>query len=318
MINRRSCQLLLIVAFGEVVSLAASPIARAQGTAPVMSPSPPSAPESSAQAEARARFNRALELVEDGDFDAAVLELQRAYDLAPSYRILYNIGLVSQQLKQYARAYDAFDRYLKEGGAEVPPDRVDEVTHRIERLKGRVAYLTIETDPPGAEIFVDDAAIGRTPFSAALRVNSGQRKIRVTYPSRESETQIVELAGGERRSLQLRSGAGAKVEQAPRNVAAYIGWGTTGALTAAAVTTGILALTSTSSYDKTVNSPTATGSDISSAWDKAHTFALSTDILTGAAVVAAGVSLYYTLRPPKRSPSAAGLIVLPGGIVGQF
>ena len=74
------------------------------------------APEASEQRkEVEARYKRALELFNDGSYDAARLELKRAYELAPTYRILYNIALVNVELNDYAGALDAFERYLSEG-----------------------------------------------------------------------------------------------------------------------------------------------------------------------------------------------------------
>jgi len=54
--------------------------------------------------EAEARYKRALELFNDGSYDAARLELKRAYELAPTYRILYNIALVNVELNDYVGA----------------------------------------------------------------------------------------------------------------------------------------------------------------------------------------------------------------------
>jgi hypothetical protein len=279
----------------------------------------PAAPTPAAQEEARIRFNRALALVDDGDFDAARLELERAYELAPSYRILYNVGLVDQQLKKYASAYDAFDRYLREGGAEVPAERVQEVSRRIAHLKERVAYLLVTSSPSGADVFVDDVPSGQTPFPSYLRVNSGQRRVSVKVPGKPSEVRVVELAGGEQRSVAFDLNATAAATPT-KSTLPYVAWGLTGAITAAAVTTGILALTSTSHYDTVVNTPNTTAADVSSAWNKAHTFALTTDVLTGVAIAAAGASLYFTLRPSARtqSPKTGGITVLPGVVFGTF
>lgn len=41
----------------------------------------------------------------------------------PSYRILYNIGQVQQQLSQFAKALASLERYLAEGEGKIPDDR---------------------------------------------------------------------------------------------------------------------------------------------------------------------------------------------------
>jgi hypothetical protein len=61
--------------------------------------------------EARAHYMRGVQLYNDGDFKLALIEFTRSYDLAPTYKILYNIGEVNLQLNNYASSLDALERY---------------------------------------------------------------------------------------------------------------------------------------------------------------------------------------------------------------
>jgi hypothetical protein len=329
-LRRRLCPLLAPAVLVALGGFSATAFAQGPGTPP--SPSPPAATQPPAAAtppgkpaptpqqieEARSRFQRALELAEDGDFDASLLELRRAYELAPSYRLLYNIGLVYQELKEYARSYDAFERYLSEGGSEVPPDRAVDVRRRLDRLRSRVGYLWITSTVPGAEVFVDDLSVGRTPFNASLRVNSGQRRVSVRLPGHPTETRVIELAGGEVSSVafDLRLPAAAAAAP-PRSAVPWISWGVTAALGVGATVTGVLALQSASSYDQQQRS--APGQDLGPAYDKLHAYGLTTDILLGATAVGALVSTYLTLHQPKARPGTeSGVVVVPGGVAGVF
>jgi hypothetical protein len=283
---------------------------------------PPSTPDATPdkQSEARTRFKRALELYDDGDFDAALQELERAYALAPSFRLLYNIGLIFQQLKDYARALDAFERYLGEGGAEVPTESLDEVHRRIDRLKDRVAYLSVETGQAGVEISVDDVVVGRTPLPTPVRVNAGQRRISARLAGYPLDSRVIGLAGGERASVTFSFAVAVLPPAAPpprSHLVPYIAWGATGAVTIAAVATGVLALNATGNYDTEVAKFGIAPSDQSAAWEKAHGLAVTTDVLLGAAVLAAGVSVYLTLRH-QEEPQRAALIVGPGVLAGEF
>jgi hypothetical protein len=268
--------------------------------------------------EARTRFQRALELAEDGDFDASILELRRAYDLAPSYRLLYNIGLVYQELKEYARACEAFERYLTEGGSEVPADRGAEVRRRLDRLRSRVGYLSVTTTVPGAEVLVDDRPVGTTPLSRTVRVNSGQRKVSVRLPGHPTESRVIELAGGEVSSVafDLRPPA-TPPPTPPKSPVPWISWGITAAVAAGATVTGVMALQAANDYDQQGNS--RPGQNLSPAWDKLHTLSLTTDVLIGATVLGAAVSTYFTIWPPRVKPSKeARVLVLPTGVAGVF
>src|SRR5688500_535179 len=132
------------------------------------------APKPEDVAEARQRYKKGLDLYEDGAFDAALIEFQRAYDTAPSYKILYNIGLVHLQLNDYAGALRSFKKYLDDGGKRLDAKRRGEVEREVKKLEGRVANLEIKSNVEGAEVLVDDLEVGETPLDAAVLVNAGK------------------------------------------------------------------------------------------------------------------------------------------------
>ena len=59
-------------------------------------------------------------MFEESNFTGALAEFRRAHAIAPSYRLLYNIGQVCYLLRDYPCALDSFSRYLSQGGAEIP------------------------------------------------------------------------------------------------------------------------------------------------------------------------------------------------------
>ena len=83
----------------------------------------------------------------------------------------------------------------------------------------------------------------------------------------------------------------------------------TGGLTVGAVITGVLALGASSDLKTERESAAATAESLASAKSKVQTFALVTDILAGGAIVAGGVTLYFTLAGgssgEKPKPAAA-------------
>ena len=123
----------------------------------------------------RDHFNRGVEYVQDGDLKGALIEFKRAYAVAANYRVLYNLGQVENELREYTEAQAYFQRYLKDGGDDIPAARRREVEALLGKLAGRIATLTIETDVPGAELFVDGVSIGKSPLSGPVRVSTGSR-----------------------------------------------------------------------------------------------------------------------------------------------
>lgn len=146
--------------------------------------------------EARERYENAVKLYEDGAYDAALVELNRAAELRPSYKLYYNIGQVRFAMHDYAAAIDAYRRYLDQGADKVPPARRDQLKKELSTLAQRVAKLTIETDVTGAEVFVDDVSVGVTPLATPVVVNSGIRRITVRHPDYLPQVRRVNIAGG--------------------------------------------------------------------------------------------------------------------------
>ncbi|MEO8550761.1 MAG: hypothetical protein ABI678_12335, partial [Kofleriaceae bacterium] len=70
--------------------------------------------------EAKAHLASGTQLYDENNFRGALVEFQKAYELAPSWRILFNIGQVEMEVQDYAGALRAYTRYLKEGGPDVP------------------------------------------------------------------------------------------------------------------------------------------------------------------------------------------------------
>src|SRR5688572_13378532 len=172
---------------------------------PPPSSSPPApAPDISSQLrEASERYQRALKSYDEGNFDAALVEFRRAYELAPTFRILYNLGVVSLELRDYASALDYFERYLVEGAASISPEQRSEVEQKIRDLSTHVAHVTVVVDLPGSEIAVDDRPVGVSPLAAPLRINAGARKISARASGRVPDVRVIELAGGDSTRVEL-------------------------------------------------------------------------------------------------------------------
>ena len=146
--------------------------------------------------DAQRRFQRGVELYKEGDFGGAFVEFKRAYDLVPSYKILYNLGQVSYQRHDYASALRYFRQYLGEGDAAISVDRQREVAAEITKLAPRVGSVEVQALEEGVEVLVDDVLMGTTPIGTVI-VNVGRRKVDLVARGGEHATRVVEVAGGE-------------------------------------------------------------------------------------------------------------------------
>ncbi len=266
-------------------------------------------------AEARRRYDRALELSDEGNYDEALLELQRAYELAPTYRLLYNLGVVSVAVHDYVKAIDYFDRYLSEGGAEIDPARVNEVQVQVTRLHSRIAKLVVNVTVPGAEITIDDISVGRAPLTGPITVNAGRHRVAATLSGYFPASASIEAAGNESRTVTLTLVRPTVAPEKPAHPIPWLGWGITAALAAGTTVTGVLALTTESSYDTKVGTVGSSADDVSSTYRRMRELSVTSDVLLGATIIAAGVSLYLTLKPIKAKKEVGGLRLSPSGFV---
>lgn len=279
-------------------------------------------------AEADTHFRHGVELYRDGDFTTALVEFQRAYELDAKYQVLYNVAEAHYQVQDYAHALQTFQRYLTEGGKRLSAKRRKEVDKELEKLKGRVARLTVVTSEPGATIHVDDASVATTPLSEALLVSAGRRKVTATLPGRPPVTRVVDLAGGDLQTITLEIPAApptVRLVTAPQRsiTLPVIAWAATGALTAGAVVTGVLALGASSDLRDKLGAFPGDPRAISGARGKTAAFALATDLLAATALAAGGVSIYLILRPRPATDApapAVSIVLYPtgAGIAGAF
>lgn len=275
--------------------------------------SPVVPPTTDQMAEARRRYDRALELSDEGNYDEALLELQRAYALAPTYRLLYNLGVVSAAVHDYVKAIDYFNRYLSEGGFEIDPARITEVQGQLERMRARIAKVSIAVSIPNADVSIDDVSIGKSPIVGPLTINSGRHRISASLPGYFPATSVIEVAGNDNKTVSLTLLRATSAEK-PSHPIPWLGWGITAVLAGGTIVTGVLALNASSSYDNTVNTYGVSDSDVNSSYRKMRALSVSSDILLVGTVIAAGVSFYLTIKPVKNPKPTTGLRLTPTGV----
>jgi hypothetical protein len=307
--------------------------------APLHAEEPEAAGESPAvRSEASARFKRALELFNEDNFAAALIEFRRAYELTRNYRVLYNIGQVCFQIHDYVCALDAFQGYLASGGADVTPERAAEVQRDIATLRPRIGRVTVTTSVPGADVSIDDVPRGMTPLAQPIALSAGRHWVTARKAGMQPATRPVDIAGADALTVELElsvvsaegprddasPGAPRPAEPSRWTTLSWVGVGTAGALGVGAAVTGVVALNRSNQLSSTqyVVTPDDHATSLRS---QVKTLALASDVLSVAAVATLGATLVWTFthRPAPAAPApgvAMGLGVAPGGIVvqGQF
>lgn len=271
--------------------------------------------------EASERFRAGVGFYKDGDFTAALVEFKKAYELAPNYRVLFNLGQTSQELKDYASALTSFERYLREGGKEIDAARQKKVQAWVDDLKKKVGTLTIET-AEGAEILVDDVPVGIAPLPEPVVVNAGRRKLAASLSGHAPVQRMVDVTGTEQLTVKLEL---TKIE-APRPepgpepakqppppppepetpVAAWVMLSVTAASAIATGVMGGLALSARSDLDAELATFPGNRAAIDDAQSSTQSFSLAADVLAGVTVAgaAATVILFVVSGGDSGDPAA--------------
>jgi outer membrane receptor for ferrienterochelin and colicin len=153
--------------------------------------------------EADLKFRIGAEAFQRGDYKRALEKFLESNRLVPNRNVSYNVARCYEELRQFPEAYRYFALALAgetDGAARA----------RIERALGdirqHVAVLDIETDPPGATLFVERRDLGaRGNAPLALGLKPGHYVILAELPGHyPAELEVTGLTAGQSRHVSLQ------------------------------------------------------------------------------------------------------------------
>ncbi len=265
----------------------------------------PAAPASdAARQEASGHFQRGVELFQEGAFRAALVEFERAYGIAPDYRLLYNIGQVKLQLQDYLGATQSYESYLEQGGSDIPEARRDDVEEAFETLRQRVGRISVTANRDGAEVFIDDQRAGETPMAATVAVNVGRHRVLARSADGATASKTIDIAGGdlidvalELEAPDLTAGAAENKPPLPMMKRAAIGsWAAGGVMLLGAGATAWLAKSNVDDRNAELEKDLPTASKVKDFGSSADAFAITTDVLAVLGLVGIGAGVWLWLR----------------------
>jgi hypothetical protein len=175
----------------------------AQATAPAAPAEAAATPEEleKRKEEAKVRFQRGLELVQNESWDAALAEFLASRKLFPTRVALKNAALSLRQLKRHVEALAMYNELLTQFGANIPAEERKTIDDAVTQLKQRVGEIAIESDQPGSIVVIDGQQAGTTPLSA-VAVNAGTHTVRISKEGYEAFEAQVLVAGGQREAVK--------------------------------------------------------------------------------------------------------------------
>jgi len=157
-------------------------------------------------AEANRHFQLGVELYDEGKFEEALVEFERAYEIAPHPLVLYNMAGTHRELSHYDEAIQYYERFLAEGEGQVGADVLERGKSELAALRARVGTIAVNVDREGAAVLVDGKKAGDTPLARPLVLAPGRHTITVGMPGGRVETRIVTLASGDQAKVDVTLG----------------------------------------------------------------------------------------------------------------
>jgi PEGA domain len=116
------------------------------------------------------------QLVKRGDYEAALVRFKAAFDLVPSPKIQYNLGIAYMGLERNAEAFEAFQAFLADA-SEATTETITKARLYKESLLLKVCRLTVHSDVEGATITLDGRPRGTTPPAGEIMVDAGNHSL---------------------------------------------------------------------------------------------------------------------------------------------
>lgn len=273
--------------------------------------------------EASQRFQRGVTLFHERSFDAALAEFNRAYELAPDYRVLYNIAQVQAERGDFVAAVKYFRKYLADGATSIGDSRTAEVRAEISRLELRTAKLHVAGNIEGAELLVDGEPMGVLPMPS-VPINAGTRRLTIRKKGFEPQELRLMLTGGEEKTVQLtlrpessptdeksllansatvRDTSSPSTNESSTNTGFWISLAATGVAGGAAAVFGVLTRKSDNRLDDELGRYPASQQSIDDARSELKRNALLTDGCAALAVVGLGATIYFAATGGSKNAS---------------
>lgn len=154
------------------------------------------------RAEAQERFSRAITLYGQRNFEGALAEFERVYELTQRADLLFNIGRAQEALGRYPEAATSVEEYLRRTPDMAPETRA-EVEQLLASVRRYIAYLRVAVTPPGAELRLDGRVLPEAQRTTDIPLSPGRHIIDARLAGHRAAQQEVVVRSGDRREVTV-------------------------------------------------------------------------------------------------------------------
>lgn len=305
----------LALALALAASLSSTPLL-AQGA-------PAPAPTAAELSTARKLFADGLKAEDRAAWTEALALFERVRSIAVSPALYYHLAVCNEELGHLVEALNGFEIAVQEAERKNIVEVIEEASAHIKQIRPRIAQLTV-TLPAGAEdvrISLDDKPISAALAGTAMLIDPGKHRLVIeagnyekpfeaTLTTRVGESAKLTATLGRKKAAtpSLRGSAAMRPpsepgppilpsDSPPDRLPVYLVGGTSVALGAGALITGLIAHDRYTAFRQQNDDPQP-GSLAArqSLHDSGQALALTSTLLTGAALIGGGVTAFLYLR----------------------
>jgi hypothetical protein len=151
----------------------------------------------------RESFERGERAIKDKDWEAAERIYMDLWQAQRSYDVALSLGLVELNLKRYADAAEHFQFGLTNIPPREKPELVQRMRDLFELAKQQVGAITVATNQPGAEIYVDSKSVGTAPLTSEIYVNVGTHVLSARQGSAVTPGKTIDALAGRTYEVDL-------------------------------------------------------------------------------------------------------------------
>ena len=161
-------------------------------------------PESAAETkaledQAGALYLEGVALYKDEKWQEARVAFLAAWRLKKQWQIAGNLTDCELRLGRYREAAEHATYYVR----NAPPERRERAEAFLKTATAKIATLTVKVVPAGAEVLIDEIAVGRAPLAEPLFIDPGRRRVVARSPGMSDAVEILDLTAGSARSVSL-------------------------------------------------------------------------------------------------------------------
>ncbi|MFO0676082.1 MAG: PEGA domain-containing protein [Polyangiaceae bacterium] len=138
-----------------------------------------------------------------GDWQGAVAEFRRAYELSKNPRVLMNVAICEKNLRRYSRAVAVLKQEISEGTGRVPNEELEQAREYIATMEPLTSTVSIKTTEIGATLFIDNVESGTTPFASPVAIDVGTHTLRLHKDGFRDASQTLTVTGGVPASVDM-------------------------------------------------------------------------------------------------------------------